>query len=55
MAKYGVFTNAGATPIQVFDGESMSQDGSFVKIFDKNGDQVGAASLDKNQYVKKLS
>jgi hypothetical protein len=55
MAKYGVFTNAGTLPIQVFEGELMSQEGSFVKIYDKNGDQVGAASLDKNQYVKKMS
>ena len=54
MAQFGVFTNAGKEPIQVFEGEQMMQEGAFVKIFDKNGDQVGAAHLDKNQYVRKL-
>ena len=58
MAKYGVFSNAGRSPIQEFEGDIMEQDGAFVKIFkwSQVGDreQVGAAHLDKNQYVRKL-
>lgn len=60
MARFGVFTNAGQQPIQTFDADYITQTGAFVSFFKNaqtqfDGDsQVGAANLDKNQYVRKL-
>jgi hypothetical protein len=58
MAKYGLFELYGQVPVQEFEGDSMQQDGAFVKIF-KNGkgqyqsdQQVAAIHLDKSQCVK---
>jgi hypothetical protein len=61
MARFGVFTNAGQNPIQQFEADYMQQEGAIVSFFNKSKDervldeQVGAANLDKNQYVRKLT
>jgi hypothetical protein len=61
MAKYGLFDDFGQVPVQEFEGDSMHQDGAFVKIFkDGKGQydgekQVAAIHLDKRQCVKKIS
>jgi hypothetical protein len=59
MAKYGWFDGAGKIPIQEFEGDYMTQDGDYVKIFKSNpspkaDEQLGAVKLDKTQSVRKI-
>jgi hypothetical protein len=60
MAKFGLFTNAGKTPVQEIEGDYMEQDGAIVKIFKNRANehvqprQVGAFHLDKNQVVREV-
>jgi hypothetical protein len=57
MARFGYYTKAGLAPAEVFEGDSMVQDGEYVKIWRNissfNEELVVALRLDKGQYVKK--
>lgn len=58
MAKYGLFTGGYDKPQQLYEGDSMVQNGEYVMIWKNQpggGEkQVAAIRLDKNQSVKEL-
>jgi hypothetical protein len=61
MAKFGRYTIPGMGPADEFDGDSMQQEGEYVKIWKTDPKKplhpelVAAIRLDKGQFVKKIS
>ncbi|MCJ7504517.1 MAG: hypothetical protein MUP80_15870 [Acidobacteriia bacterium] len=59
MAKYGLFYTLGGQPLQVYEGDSMTQDKQFVKIWKQSPDKpkqlVAAIHLNKGESIKKIS
>jgi hypothetical protein len=60
MTRYGLFQPTSKSPLHVYEGDYMVQDGEYVQIF-KNpanemsvGMQVAAIRLDKGQSVREL-
>lgn len=54
MATYGLFQSGAVEPYQTFEGNSISQNGEFVQILDKELDVVATIRLNQGQYIKKL-
>jgi hypothetical protein len=60
MAKFGLFRGSSQVPSQQYEGDYMTQDGEFVKIFKKSDNpsdddrQVAALRLEQNQSVREL-
>ncbi len=61
MAKFGLFTGSGQTPMQQFEGDALEQEGDVVKVMKWGKDkteplkrQVASVHLDKNQTVREI-
>jgi hypothetical protein len=62
MVKFGLFTGSSQKPDQEFEGDHMTQDKEFVKIYKHETSKGGmpgsrlvvALRLDKNQHVREI-
>jgi hypothetical protein len=54
VSKFGVFNPGQARPVQVLEGQKMSQDGEFVRVLDKD-EIVGVVRLDRGQAIRPMT